>query len=234
MRMRLAMLFVKDLPRMAAFYSEVLRLPLKSQSETWVEFEGFALHAIPAAIAAEIEILSPPAAREEMPFKPVFEVEDVAAEIERLETLGVDIPRRSWGTSDGVDPEGSVFGILAAESRGQTVVPMIHVPDVRATAEWYASIGFQVEGTHEDCGEMSWASVSFGGSEIMINSGGQPSAAERREVDLYVRTGDVELIARSLRDRVEVVTDLYDAFHGMREFIIRDCNRFWITFGQPI
>lgn len=81
---------------------------------------------------------------------------------------------------------------------------------------------------------MSWASVSFGGSEIMINSGGQPSAAERREVDLYVRTGDVELIARSLRDRVEVVTDLYDAFHGMREFIIRDCNRFWITFGQPI
>ncbi len=26
----------------------------------------------------------------------------------------------------------------------------------------------------------------------------------------------------------------YDAFYGMREFIIRDCNGFWITFGQPI
>jgi len=22
-------------------------------------------------------------------------------------------------------------------------------------------------------------------------------------------------------------------FYGMREFIIRDCNGFWITFGQP-
>jgi hypothetical protein len=30
------------------------------------------------------------------------------------------------------------------------------------------------------------------------------------------------------------VEDLYDAFHGMREFIIRDINGFWVTFGQPM
>ena len=106
--MRLAMLFVKDLPRMAAFYSEVLGLPLKSQSETWVEFEGFALHAIPAAIAAEIEILSPPAAREEMPFKPVFEVEDVAAEIERLDR------ERSAAIAWGQAKETELLGELDA------------------------------------------------------------------------------------------------------------------------
>jgi len=28
----------------------------------------------------------------------------------------------------------------------QRVVPMIHVPDVRATAEWYRTIGFTVDG----------------------------------------------------------------------------------------
>ena len=26
----------------------------------------------------------------------------------------------------------------------------------------------------------------------------------------------------------------YDTFYGAHEFIIRDCNRFWITFGQPV
>jgi hypothetical protein len=26
----------------------------------------------------------------------------------------------------------------------QEVIPMIHVPDVRSTMEWYASIGFKV------------------------------------------------------------------------------------------
>jgi hypothetical protein len=27
---------------------------------------------------------------------------------------------------------------------------------------------------------------------------------------------------------------LHDAFYGMREFIIRDLNRFWMTFGEPV
>ena len=26
----------------------------------------------------------------------------------------------------------------------------------------------------------------------------------------------------------------HDTFYGMREFIIRDCNRFWLSFGEPI
>lgn len=28
------------------------------------------------------------------------------------------------------------------------------------------------------------------------------------------------------------VVEPHDTFYGMREFIIRDCNGFWITFGQ--
>ena len=38
----------------------------------------------------------------------------------------------------------------------------------------------------------------------------------------------------SLKDRVEVVERPHDAFYGMREVIIRDVNRFWITFGERI
>jgi hypothetical protein len=29
------------------------------------------------------------------------------------------------------------------------------------------------------------------------------------------------------------VEDPHDTFYGMREFIVRDNNGFWITFGQP-
>jgi uncharacterized glyoxalase superfamily protein PhnB len=112
------------------------------------------------------------------------------------------------------------------------VVPMIHVPDVRATAEWYRSIGFTVERTNEDDGEMNWASLSYGSTEVMLNVGGQPSAAHRREVDLYVHTDDVDALYERLKDRAETVEGPQDTFYGMREFIIRDPNRFWITFGQ--
>jgi uncharacterized glyoxalase superfamily protein PhnB len=111
---------------------------------------------------------------------------------------------------------------------------MIHVPDVRKTAAWYETIGFTVAGTHADDGEMSWARLSFGTTDIMLNEGGRPSDAFRREVDLYVHTDDVDALRARLGDRVEIVEDLHDTFYGMREFIIRDVNRFWITFGQPI
>jgi uncharacterized glyoxalase superfamily protein PhnB len=68
----------------------------------------------------------------------------------------------------------------------------------------------------------------------MFSSGGQPSQQRRREVDLYVYAENVDELYQSLKDRVEVIEGLHDTFYGMREFIIRDNNRFWVTFGQDI
>ena len=116
----------------------------------------------------------------------------------------------------------------------QTVVPLIHVPDVRATVEWYTSIGFKLTRQNEEDGEINWAKLTFGNSEVMFQSGRNPSTEQRREVDLYILTDNVDDLYRRLKDRVQVVIDVYDAFYGMREFIIRDFNGFWITFGQPI
>jgi uncharacterized glyoxalase superfamily protein PhnB len=116
----------------------------------------------------------------------------------------------------------------------QRIVAMIHVPDVRATVDWYTSIGFKLRGQNEEDGELNWASLTLGEGEIMLQSSGKASGARRREFDLYIWVDDVDDLARRIRDRVEVVVDLNDTFYGMREFIIRDINRFWITFGQPI
>jgi uncharacterized glyoxalase superfamily protein PhnB len=116
----------------------------------------------------------------------------------------------------------------------QTVVPMIHVADVSATVNWYISIGFKVAGQDEEDGNINWAKLSYGNSELMLNAGGKASPEPRREVDLYITTKDVEELYRRLKDRVQEVEALHDAFYGMREFIIRDINGFWITFGQPI
>jgi len=115
----------------------------------------------------------------------------------------------------------------------EKVVPMIHVPDVRATVDWYKSIGFTRVNANEECGEMDWALLSWGNSEVMFSAGGRPSAEQRREVDLYVHSDDVDALFQRLRDRVEIIEAPHSTFYGMREFIIRDFNRFWITFGQP-
>ena len=115
----------------------------------------------------------------------------------------------------------------------EKAVPMIHVPDVRASVDWYQDIGFTVMDTYDNGGDgLSFAILSFGSSEVMFNQGGRPSTHHRREVDLYIYTADIDELYRRLKDRVEVVEGPHDTFYGMREFIIRDLNRFWITFGQ--
>jgi catechol 2,3-dioxygenase-like lactoylglutathione lyase family enzyme len=117
------MLFVKDLPGMAAFYETSLGLtPIKeTRTDTWVEFDGsgscFALHAIPALIAAQIEVSSPPQPRESSPVKLIFEVENLEMTVGRLTALGLSILQRPWGAFDGIDPEGNIFQIASSNKR---------------------------------------------------------------------------------------------------------------------
>lgn len=113
------------------------------------------------------------------------------------------------------------------------VTPMIHVPDVRQTVDWYKGVGFEVVNLYDDgCGDLSFAILSFGDTQVMFNQGGHPSTRERREVDLYVYTSEIDRLYEELKDHVDVVEGPHDTFYGMREIIIRDLNRFWITFGQ--
>ena len=113
-----AMIFVKDIERMSAFYQGGLGLrPLAEKSRAgWAEFDAggsvLALHAIPAEFAKNIEITVPPAAREDNPIKLVFQTADLAAARAQLIAHGASMGEiRSWGTCDGLDPEGNVFQI---------------------------------------------------------------------------------------------------------------------------
>ena len=122
MRLNGAMIYVKDLPRMAAFYEMSLGLkPIQeTRMDTWVEFDTggscFSLHAIPATIASQIEVPSPPQPRESSPVKLFFEAEDLEMEVSRLTTLGVPVLQRPWGTFDGIDPEGNIFQITSSSN----------------------------------------------------------------------------------------------------------------------
>ena len=115
-----------------------------------------------------------------------------------------------------------------------SVTPMIHVPDIRATIDWYKSIGFMVLSTDEEYGDLHWALLSFGNGHVMFNAGGRRSAEGRREVDLYIETENVDELYQRLREQVAIREEPHDTFYGMREFIVRDINGFWVTFGQEV
>src|SRR4029453_14755908 len=107
MRLSSAMVYVKDLPRMRAFYGEMLGVKPSNDTwtDSWTEFDAggvlFPLHAIPPEIASQIEITSPPRPRGQNPVKLIFEVDDVDAERKRLGLLGIQLVQRACGGGGG-------------------------------------------------------------------------------------------------------------------------------------
>ena len=92
----------------------------ETRLDNWVEFSGpgsrFSLHAVPPAIAAGIEIESPPRARDQGATKLIFDIMDVEATLAQIEALGLPLLRRPWGETEGVDPEGNVSSGSALQS----------------------------------------------------------------------------------------------------------------------
>lgn len=114
------MLFVRDLERMTAFYTEVLGMNVipETRLDDWVELESrgsrFSLHAIPAQVASAITIESPPVPRERSAVKLTFDVADINGTLARIEAMGLPLLRRPWGGVEATDPEGNVFALAAA------------------------------------------------------------------------------------------------------------------------
>lgn len=119
-----AVIFAKDMARVAAFYQQVCGLqPAGGDKGHVVLVAGdsqLIVHAIPARHAKDIVITQPPQRREETPIKPVFAVASLAAARAYAQALGgvLDPVAREWTYTrlgqtrtmcDGHDPEGNVF-----------------------------------------------------------------------------------------------------------------------------
>lgn len=120
-----AVLFVKDVARLTAFYAAVTGLAATESGETWARLGTGAfelvVHGIPPHIAATLEISTPPARREEAAIKLVFPVASIADARAMAVQLGGELnpPDREWQLGalrvcDGHDPEGNVFQVRAS------------------------------------------------------------------------------------------------------------------------
>jgi catechol 2,3-dioxygenase-like lactoylglutathione lyase family enzyme len=120
MKLRQAVLFVKQFGPMLRFYQGALGLVvLPGQSEGWAVLDAggvtLGLHAIPEEYAKDIALSSPAAAREETPLKLVFEVPDLDAARAHLAAHGaIVLEKKPWGACDVLDPEGNVFQIATS------------------------------------------------------------------------------------------------------------------------
>lgn len=115
-----AVIFAKDLQRVATFYEKLLGLPaVHSESDHVVLASAqceFVIHAIPKTIADTLTIAVPPERRTETPIKLYFFVASIAEARLKAAALGGELnsPKSEWDAlgfraCDVHDPEGNVL-----------------------------------------------------------------------------------------------------------------------------
>ena len=122
-----AIVYAKDIGRLARFYADVAHLEIVHEvadhvvleSETW----ELVVVAIPAATAARIVITTPPARRENTAFKLSFLVDSLAEARVAARAAGGELnaPDTEWSfqglrVCDGCDPEGNMIQAREAEA----------------------------------------------------------------------------------------------------------------------
>ena len=127
------------------------------------------------------------------------------------------------------------------------IIPMISVPDVAGTLDWYVSIGFTELGRVADEGVVNWGIVRYGGAEIMFSMHGQSGP---QPVSLWLYTDQVDALYKLFKARqleaaraaldgtpldspvAEITQDIYNPFYGGREFGITDLNGYQLYFRK--
>lgn len=117
-----AVVFAKDVERLARFYRDVAELTVVHQDKDHVVLDeaGYQLviHAVPQPVAAAIEIAVPPVVRERTPIKICLPVSGIAHARATATALGGQVggtarewTARGFRACDGHDPEGNVFQV---------------------------------------------------------------------------------------------------------------------------
>jgi [ribosomal protein S5]-alanine N-acetyltransferase len=151
---------------------------------------------------------------------------------------------------ESVSHETLVYGLRSDEWRSEaaerhrvrpipaySLVPVLAVPDVRATAEFYRDqLGFNINllfGEPPSYATVSFSEWSVAGAHIAFSGADAPAAAGG--IVLYLNVGpDLDELYEMYRAAgVVVVEKPATRPWGIREFSIEDCNGYIVKFGTP-
>ena len=119
----------------------------------------------------------------------------------------------------------------------KSLSPNLGVADVDKTVEYYEkNLGFKLMMSMPKEGKLDWAMMMNGDVVIMFQEFRNlerelPNFKSREPgtFTLYVQTDDVEGYYNLVRNRVEILKEIFTTFYGSREFALRDLNGYIIN-----
>lgn len=119
-----------------------------------------------------------------------------------------------------------------------SLTPMLSTGNEQATVDFYTSrLGFVLDNAlRDEQGVVIWAALRSRDVIIMFRTPNEHMDEQTPLLtgSLYFRTSNVVLLWDQLKDSTDIVYPLADFDYNMREFAIRDCNGYVLSFGQPL
>lgn len=132
----------------------------------------------------------------------------------------------------------------------KSLSPNFMVPDVNAAVKYYVE-NFEFEYEHGVDGDMKqimdysstklmWAMVQKNNVKLMLQSKesftGELQLMKDREigatVSMYIEVEDVAETFAMVKDKVEIVKEIYKTPYGNEEFIVKDLNGYILYFAE--
>ncbi len=121
------------------------------------------------------------------------------------------------------------------------LTPNMMVTNVNDTVDYYVKfLGFQKMMTMPEEGVLDWAMLVRDSVTIMLQS--QKSIAEEypelketaigATLTFYFDIENLEELFEELKNKVTVHKELHDMFYGRKEFVIEDCNGYFLVFSE--
>lgn len=123
----------------------------------------------------------------------------------------------------------------------ESLAPNLFVKDIRATIEFYKSLGFNLVMSvpAESDGNLDWAMVTSGNVTFMFQTfqslGDTLPMISRQDggsLLFYIRVQKIRSFFDSIKEKVNVVHGLQKTFYGATEFSITDPNNYLLTFAE--
>lgn len=123
----------------------------------------------------------------------------------------------------------------------QKLTPNVMVEDVNKTLEFYREVlDFEVLATVPESGQLDWAMVKNGDTELMFQSRANltaelPAFTHRpiiASMTFYIGVENVDVWYAKLKAHQTIVQDMHTTFYGAKEFGFLDCNGYVLVFSQ--
>ncbi len=125
----------------------------------------------------------------------------------------------------------------------ESLSPNLIVDDVNKTVDYYTSIlGFTLIASVPETGMYNWAMSMRDGVTLMFQS--LPSIQEDLPAlkinskgsmgTFFIKMQGIDSLYQSIKDNADIVVDMRTTFYGMKEFVVRDLNGYFLAFAEEV